>query len=439
VRLAPALSVLPAGTTSSQTRKAPGTLPDRSCQFSQFPGAHRLLTMAVSDEGGPSPPHVDGESPLRIWEATVSNQHILSFSPSPAAVVAVAEVALASGSDGIIGHSAAVQEVLQRVRRVAPTDVPVLITGETGTGKELLARAIHRQSRRATRPLVAVNLAAVPETLAAAELFGHERGAFTGADRQRIGRFEQADRGTLFLDEIGELRPDLQVMLLRVLQEGEFERLGGGPMRRVDVRVIAATNRDLEAEVQAGRFREDLFYRLNVFPIHLPPLRARREDIPILANYFLERAALLVSRHFNGIDADSVQRLQDYEWPGNIRQLQNVIEQSAIICDDRQLHVPPTAFSRRRNEAAGAAVDSVFAEQLTLEEVKKRYIRHLLTTTRGNMLRTAAILDVDRRSLYRMVARYQLGTPALHREGTSVRRRYEPSSPDSAGLNDETP
>jgi transcriptional regulator with GAF, ATPase, and Fis domain len=262
---------------------------------------------------------------------------------------------------------------------------------------------------------VALNLAAVPDALAAAELFGHERGAFTGADRLRVGRYEAADRGTLFLDEVGELPPDLQVMLLRVLQEGEFERLGGGATRRVDVRLIAATNRDLEREVQEGRFREDLFYRLSVFPIRVPPLRERPEDIPILAEYFLQRVVPRIGRRFSGIEPSSMRVLQQYPWPGNIRQLQNVIEQSALLCDDGKLQVNPTALSGPRNAHGQNSVQGMFTENLTLEEIKKRYISHLLATTRGNMLRTAAILDVDRRSLYRMLARYQLGSPAVHR------------------------
>jgi transcriptional regulator with GAF, ATPase, and Fis domain len=358
-------------------------------------------------------------------EEAVANHHVLSFSTAasavaPTAAVGVAELDSIDSVDGIVGRSPLLNEVLQRVRRVAPTDMPILITGETGTGKELLSRAIHRRSRRAARHLVSVNLAAVPETLAAAELFGHEKGAFTGADRLRVGRFEAADRGTLCLDEIGELRPDLQVMLLRVLQQGEFERLGGGTTRRVDVRLIAATNRDLGVEVQEGRFREDLFYRLSVFPIHLPPLRERPEDIPILAEYFLQRAAPKLGRRICGIAPTSMRRLQQYRWPGNIRQLQNVIEQSAVLCDGGELEVPGTALTGPRSGACGSdTMPGMFAENPTLEEIKKRYISHLLTTTRGNMLRAAAILDVDRRSLYRMVARYQLGTPAQHRSAAA--------------------
>jgi DNA-binding NtrC family response regulator len=345
----------------------------------------------------------------------MSNHHILSFSTSAAAApMGTAELCSIEGVDGVVGHSRLLTMVLEQARRVATTDMPVLITGETGTGKELLARAIHRHSRRSLHPLVSVNLAAVPETLAAAELFGHERGAFTGADRLRLGRLETADRGTLFLDEIGELRADLQVLLLRVLQEGEFERLGGGATRRVDVRVIAATNRDLETEMQASRFREDLYYRLNVFPIHLPALRERSEDIPMLAEYFLQHAAARVGRRFCGIKAASMRTLQGHGWPGNIRQLRNVIEQCAILCDGDELEVPAEVLAARRNGRAVDTMHGMFDETPTLEEVKKRYIRHLLRTTRGNMLRAAAILGVERRSLYRMVARYQLGTPPMH-------------------------
>jgi transcriptional regulator with GAF, ATPase, and Fis domain len=242
--------------------------------------------------------------------------------------------------DGIVSRSAVLCDALDRVGRVAPMDTTVMLMGETGTGKELMARVLHRRSRRAARPMVAANLASIPEALVASELFGHEQGAFTGASQRRIGRFEVADRGTLFLDEVGELSPALQVALLRVLQEGEFERLGSSQTRKVDVRLITATNRDLEQLVEDRGFRADLFYRLSVFPIRLPPLRDRREDVPLLAHYFLEHIAERIGRTFDGIDQASLERLEAFSWPGNIRQLQNVIEHSAILCDSQKLCVP---------------------------------------------------------------------------------------------------
>jgi formate hydrogenlyase transcriptional activator len=242
--------------------------------------------------------------------------------------------------DEIIGRSAAVAGVLDLVERVAATDTPVLISGETGTGKELTAHTLHLRSRRAQGPFVAVNLAVIPQELVAAELFGHEQGAFTGAHQRRIGRFEMGDGGTLFLDEIGELSSAVQVVLLRVLQEGEFERLGSGQTKRVDVRLVAATNQDLSNAVQENRFRADLFYRLSVFPVHLPPLRDRPEDIPLLAEHILRRIGQRLGRHFAGIEPDSLDRLLSYEWPGNIRELQNVLERNAILCDEEWLHVP---------------------------------------------------------------------------------------------------
>jgi formate hydrogenlyase transcriptional activator len=346
----------------------------------------------------------------KTGESVVSNHHVLHFSTStPTVPLFQSEHECVGGIDGIMGGTTALKGVLDRARRVAPTDMPVLITGETGTGKELLARAIHLLSRRASQHLVSVNIAALPDTLAAAELFGHERGAFTGADRLRVGRFEMADRATLFLDEIGELTPDVQVMLLRALQDGEFERLGSGTTRRADVRLIAATNRDLALAMQEGRFREDLFYRLSVFPIQLPPLRDRAEDIPTLAEYFLQRAAVRLRRRFSGIEVASLRRLQEYEWPGNIRQLQNVIEQSAILCDEGLLHVAASALAP---VCTGARLSLLMAvpegATPTLEEIKKRYISQLLASTRGNMQRAAEILDINPRTLCRMVARYKL-------------------------------
>jgi formate hydrogenlyase transcriptional activator len=273
--------------------------------------------------------------------------------------------------DGIVSRSPALCDALERLERVAPIDTTVLITGETGTGKELMARVLHRRSRRAARPLVAVNLAAIPESLVASDLFGHEHGAFTGAAQRRIGRFEMADRGTLFLDEVAELSPDTQVALLRVVQEGEFERLGACQTRHVDVRLLAATNRNLEAAVDEKRFRADLFYRLNVFPIHLPPLRERPEDVPVLAEFFLQRLAARLSRRFTGVEPASMERLVAFSWPGNIRQLQNVIEHSAILCDDALLRVPPSLTAERRTTVAfSSKLDAARhgSEQLMIEE-----------------------------------------------------------------------
>src|SRR5579871_386175 len=222
----------------------------------------------------------------------------------------------------IVGSSPALQVVLSRVAKVAPTDSTVLVTGETGTGKELIARAIHKRSQRASRAFVSVNCAAIPRDLIASELFGHEKGAFTGATQRRLGRFESADGGTIFLDEIGELPAEMQIALLRVLQEREYQRVGGNEPLRSDVRVIAATNRDLGAAIAAGSFRKDLFYRLNVLPIDVPPLRARKEDVPMLVEYFVDRFARKSGRKIKRVEKKTLELLQGYPWPGNIRELQ---------------------------------------------------------------------------------------------------------------------
>jgi PAS domain S-box-containing protein len=243
------------------------------------------------------------------------------------------EIDKASMLEEIVGTSPALKAVLSRISKVAPSGSTVLITGETGTGKELVARAIHRISDRASRAFVSVNCAAIPRDLIASELFGHEKGAFTGATQQRLGRFELANGGTLFLDEVGELPAETQIALLRVLQEHEFERVGGTRRIRADVRVIAATNRDLQAAIISGSFRNDLFYRLNVFPIGIPPLRERREDIPMLVEYFIDRYARKTSKQIKRINKKTLELLQSYAWPGNIRELQNVIERSMILCE----------------------------------------------------------------------------------------------------------
>jgi PAS domain S-box-containing protein len=259
------------------------------------------------------------------------------------------EIDKASMFDEIVGTSPALKSVLSRISKVAPSDSTVLVTGETGTGKELVARAIHRRSERASRAFVSVNCAAIPRDLIASELFGHEKGAFTGATQQRLGRFELANGGTIFLDEVGELPAETQIALLRVLQEHEFERVGGTRRIRADVRVIAATNRDLQAAISAGSFRSDLFYRLHVFPIDVPSLRERRTDIPLLVEYFIDRYARKAGKNIKRVNKKTLELLQSYPWPGNIRELQNVIERSVILCetevfsiDENWLpHLPP--------------------------------------------------------------------------------------------------
>jgi formate hydrogenlyase transcriptional activator len=241
--------------------------------------------------------------------------------------------------DGIVGSSAALRDFLDQVRMVAPTGATVLIGGETGTGKELIARAIHLKSVRRERPFVKVNCASIPADLLESELFGHERGSFTGAIAQRIGRFEAAHDGTLFMDEIGELPLHLQTKLLRALQEQEFERVGGSRTIQVDVRIVAATNRDLKAMVEEGKFRADLYYRLAVFPLNLPALRQRREDIPLLARYFVQKYARRMDRDIESIPTPALEALTNYDWPGNIRELQNVIERSVVLTSGPVLHV----------------------------------------------------------------------------------------------------
>lgn len=281
----------------------------------------------------------------------------------------------------IVGSSPALQSLLAKVAKVAPTDSTVLVTGETGTGKELIARAIHKRSKRSTRAFVSVNCAAIPRDLIASELFGHEKGAFTGATQRRLGRFESADGGTIFLDEVGELPLETQISLLRVLQEREFQRVGSSQSLEVDVRIVAATNRNLEAAIAAGGFREDLFYRLNVFPIEVPPLRQRREDIPLLVEYFVDRYASKAGKKITGIDKRSLDLLQSYSWPGNIRELQNVIERSVIVCDTQNLSVDESWFGRGARSSAAPA--QPLTERLTAQE--KELIEVALAESKGRI------------------------------------------------------
>jgi len=278
------------------------------------------------------------------------------------------EVDKTSMFEEIVGTSTPLKKVLSSISRVAPTDSSVLITGETGTGKELVARAIHRRSKRSSRPFVSVNCAVIPRDLIASELFGHEKGAFTGATQRRLGRFEMAERGTIFLDEVGELPAETQVALLRVLQEHEFERIGGTDSIRTDVRVIAATNRDLESDIELGKFRSDLFYRLNVFPVELPPLRKRSEDIPLLITYFLNRYARKAGKHFTAVDKKSLDLLQSYAWPGNIRELQNVIERSVIVSESQTFSVDASWLSRRPSASDVDVQPSLFNRLLPAQE-----------------------------------------------------------------------
>jgi formate hydrogenlyase transcriptional activator len=282
----------------------------------------------------------------------------------------------------IVGASPALRETLTLVDKVAATDATVLITGETGTGKELIARAIHRHSRRAQHALVAVNCAALPSSLIASELFGHEKGAFTGALQRRLGRFELAVGGSIFLDEVGELPPEVQAALLRVLQEGTFERVGGSQPIATDARVIAATNRDLAAAVAAGSFRNDLFYRLNVFPIALPPLRQRREDIPILVEYFAARYAARLGKRFQSIEKSSMERILAYSWPGNVRELQNVVERAAILSEGEVLRVEEPLLS---DGAVASAPPSAASLPASLREQERQRIEEALAAAHGRV------------------------------------------------------
>ncbi len=304
---------------------------------------------------------------------------------------AYAPVAFAAAADAggdpfasIVGESPALRAVLERVRAVAPTDASVLITGETGTGKGVVAQALHAAGRRRDEPLVVVNCGALPASLIESELFGHEKGAFTGAVSSHTGRFELAHKGTIFLDEVGELPPEAQAKLLRVLQTGEFERLGGTTTRRVDVRVIAATNRDLEAEMSRGAFRNDLFYRLNVVPVALPPLRERRDDIPRLAAYLVEKKGRALGRDIRTLPPEVIERLVSYSWPGNVREMENVIERALILSTGPSLD-PAAVFTSAGAVGAGPRTghgpaptpDPDGARHATLEEVERAHIQRV--------------------------------------------------------------
>jgi two-component system response regulator HydG len=312
----------------------------------------------------------------------------------------------------IIGTSEAMRRVFEAMALVAPTEATVLILGESGTGKELVAQAIHANSPRRAGPLITVNCAALPEALLESELFGHERGAFTGATNRRVGRFELAHGGTIFLDEVGDLTPAAQIRLLRVLQSQEFERVGGTETLKVDVRVIAATNKDLEAAVRAGTFREDLLYRLRVFPLTMPPLRERRDDIPLLTEHFLRRHAERHRRRLRGLTPRALDLLMRYDWPGNVRELEHMIERAVILA--RGEHITPEELPPNIQAVSGAVEGSANQERplpvgLTLKEVERELICKTLERTGGNRTKAAEILGISRATLHNKLKEYGLG------------------------------
>lgn len=321
----------------------------------------------------------------------------------------------------IIGHSAALESVLEQVEQVAPTDSTVLIEGETGTGKELIAHAIHTASQRYGRAFIKLNCAAIPLDLLESELFGHEKGAFTGAIAQEIGRFEMADKGTLFLDEVGDIPPALQPKLLRVLQEQEFERLGSGRTHRVDVRLVAATNRDLVKLVARGQFRSDLYYRLNVFPLLLPALRERREDIPALVTHFVKMFSRRMGKQVDSIAPETMAAFQWYSWPGNIRELQNLVERAVILSRDGVL---PNPLQKKQAQLITPSLHRTraFRSSMTAENPDRALISQTLEQAGwrvGGPRGAAAKLGLKRTTLLAKMKRLGISRPASH-EGTSV-------------------
>jgi len=311
---------------------------------------------------------------------------------------------------GIIGKDPQMQNIYRLIEDIAPTDATVLIQGESGTGKELVARAIHRQSPRRDEPFIVINCSAYPATLLESELFGHEKGAFTGAIRQKFGRFEQADDGTVFLDEIGEIAPSAQIKLLRVLQSQKFERVGGEDTLEVNVRILAATNKDLLQEVKKSNFREDLFYRLNVIPMHLPSLRKRHNDIPLLARYFLRRFALEQNKEIQDFSSEAMRLLLDYPWPGNVRELENSIEHTAVLAKRSKVEILdlPSAI---RDAAQPVSSES---SPGTIFENEKKLLREVLEECDWNKKKTALQLGISRSTLYEKLKKYQIMKPTVH-------------------------
>ncbi len=310
---------------------------------------------------------------------------------------------------GIIGKDPKMQLIYKLIEDIAPTDATGLIQGESGTGKELVARAIHRLSTRKNKPFVVINCSAYPATLLESELFGHEKGAFTGAIRQKAGRFEQAHGGTVFLDEIGEIAPSAQIKLLRVLQTQKFERVGGEKTLTVDVRIIAATNKDLLREVKEGLFREDLYYRLNVIPIQLPPLLERRNDIPLLARYFLRRFAAEQSKKIDDFRPESLRLLLDYPWPGNVRELENTVEHATVLAKGSRVEASdlPAALHTAAKTAQGSTPP-------TLVEHESKLLLEVLEDCGWNKKQAAKRLGISRSTLYEKLKKYQITQPTTH-------------------------
>jgi DNA-binding NtrC family response regulator len=309
------------------------------------------------------------------------------------------------GAGDLMGESRAMLAVYDLIHGVAPTDTTVLLSGESGTGKEVAARALHLASDRAQMPFVAINCAAVPANLLESELFGHVKGAFTDAKDGRLGLFQQAQGGTLLLDEIGEMPLEMQPKLLRVLQERKIRAVGGNVDSAIDVRIIAATNRDLESEVEQGRFREDLYYRLNVVQLHIPPLRARGNDILLFAQHFLARVAARSGKHVMGISTAAAKKLLEYDWPGNVRQLENCIERAVALARFQEITPDDLPVRVSRYESSAVGVEDMGSDYLTLAELETRYIKTALKSTKGNKTRAAKVLGVDRRTLYRKLER----------------------------------
>ncbi len=321
--------------------------------------------------------------------------------------------------DNIVGESSQMKEVFRLISQVAPTKSTVLIFGESGTGKELIARAIHRRSPRAKQPFVVVNCAALPENLLESELFGHLKGAFTGAHRDRRGRFTLADGGTIFLDEIGAMSLGLQAKFLRVLQEKEFEPVGGTKSIRVDVRIIAATNQDLKKAVEEGRFREDLYYRLNVVPVHLPPLRERKEDIPPLTYHFLRRYSQELGKDVREISPEALESMLQYDWPGNIRELENAIERAMVLSKGSTLSVEtlPLASAGREAEVSHENISYQEAKKVVLESFERRFFTRILREAGGNVSQAARRAQIDRKNLYQKMKELRINPKDYQRGG----------------------